>query len=391
MTTRVRVVMLPDKLATMSEADGGGAPPVAAPAGPTVRGAQVTFRVADPGWELQEVHLCQELWRPHDGPAFSRVPAGDAWTLELPRPPVDRMEYQLRLRRTGTGAPVVVCDPANPLRAPGAFGEKSVVEFPGYRPPAWLRGADPGLDAAMRLAVPSRALGCAVPGLLWSSPGVRQGLPAPLLLAHDGPEYARFSLLLALLAGAVADGRLPPLRAALLAPPPPRDEHYAASPAYARALVSDVLPALEALAPSPRGRRWRVGMGTSLGALALLHVHRTAPDAFGAVFLQSGSFFQEHLDGQESWRSAFAPVSAFVAGVLAGPGPAEPPPVTLTCGTAEENLANNRAVRDALRAQGYRVRLAEVGDAHNWTAWRDAFDPYLLDLLREVWPCDAIT
>src|SRR6266540_2357982 len=158
MTTRVRVVMLPDKLATMSEADGGGAPPVAAPAGPTVRGAQVTFRVADPGWELQEVHLCQELWRPHDGPAFSRVPAGDAWTLELPRPPVDRMEYQLRLRRTGTGAPVVVCDPANPLRAPGAFGEKSVVEFPGYAAPRWLSAAGVR-GGTLDLQVPSRGLG----------------------------------------------------------------------------------------------------------------------------------------------------------------------------------------------------------------------------------------
>jgi hypothetical protein len=234
--------MLPDKLATMSEADGGGTPPVAAAAGPVVRGAQVTFRVADPGWELQEVRLCQELWRPRDapaasrvsagdGPAASRVSAGDAWTLELP-------------------------------------------------PPA----------------------------------GRPHGVPAA----------------------------------------------------------------------APPGGHGRPGGGVRP------RVHRNAPDAFGALFLQSGSFFQERLDPQESWRSAFAPVCAFVAGVLAGPGPAEPPPATLACGTAEENLANNRAVRDALRAQGYRVRLAEVGDAHNWTAWRDAFDPYLLDLLREVWPCDAI-
>jgi enterochelin esterase-like enzyme len=46
-------------------------------------------------------------------------------------------------------------------------------------------------------------------------------------------------------------------------------------------------------------------------------------------------------------------------------------------------------MHDALHAQGYRVRLGEVRDAHNWTAWRDAFDPYLLDLLREEWQCDA--
>jgi enterochelin esterase family protein len=239
--------------------------------------------------------------------------------------------------------------------------------------------------------VQSSALGSVIPGLLWSSPGVRPGAPAPLLVVHDGPEYARFSWLLALLATAVGDGRLPSLRAALLTPPRPRDEHYAASPGYAQALVGEVMPVLDALAPSPRERRWRVGMGASLGALALLHAHRAAPEVFGALLLQSGSFFQEHLDPQEVWRPAFARISAFVAGVLTGRGPAGPPRVTLTCGTAEENLANNRAMRDALHAQGYRVRLGEVRDAHNWTAWRDAFDPYLLDLLREAWQCDATT
>ena len=42
-------------------------------------------------------------------------------------------------------------------------------------------------------------------------------------------------------------------------------------------------------------------------------------------------------------------------------------------------------MRDALAAQGYHVRLAEPRDAHNWVAWRDALDPWLLDLLAEVW------
>ena len=35
----------------------------------------------------------------------------------------------------------------------------------------------------------------------------------------------------------------------------------------------------------------RVGVGVSLGALAMLHAHRTQPPAFDALFLQSGSFF----------------------------------------------------------------------------------------------------
>ena len=38
----------------------------------------------------------------------------------------------------------------------------------------------------------------------------------------------------------------------------------------------------------------------------------------------------------------------------------------------------------ALRAAGYPATLHEVPDLHNYTAWRDAFDPYLTRLLQEV-------
>ena len=47
-------------------------------------------------------------------------------------------------------------------------------------------------------------------------------------------------------------------------------------------------------------------------------------------------------------------------------------PITLTCGSAEENIHNNRAVAETLEAP-----LHEVTDTHNYTAWRDAFDPHL--------------
>ena len=60
-------------------------------------------------------------------------------------------------------------------------------------------------------------------------------------------------------------------------------------------------------------------------------------------------------------------------------------PATLTCGAIEENLANNRAMAEVLRGQGYRVGLAELPDVHNYVAWRDAFDPHLTGLLAEVW------
>jgi enterochelin esterase family protein len=57
----------------------------------------------------------------------------------------------------------------------------------------------------------------------------------------------------------------------------------------------------------------------------------------------------------------------------------------VTCGAVEMNLPNNRAASLALRRQGYPVRFVASRDAHNWTAWRDLFDPHLVALLGELW------
>jgi enterochelin esterase-like enzyme len=57
----------------------------------------------------------------------------------------------------------------------------------------------------------------------------------------------------------------------------------------------------------------------------------------------------------------------------------------LTCGIAEENLHNNRAMAQALRQQGFDTDLHEVPDMHNYTGWRDAFHPHLTNLLAKVW------
>jgi enterochelin esterase family protein len=224
-----------------------------------------------------------------------------------------------------------------------------------------------------------------VPVELWRSPGRRRrDAPLPMLVVHDGPEFARYAALLDFLSVACADGRLPPMRAALLAPVD-RNEHYSASPAWSRALVSEVLPALAALTPTPPGRRHLVGMGASLGALATLAAARTAPASFGGLFLQSGSFFRPGPDDHERDLPRFRRITRFVDDLATGSGAAEPSWAVLTCGTVEENLHGNRVVRDALAARGWQVSLAEHRDAHNWVAWRDTFDPWLVGLLQELW------
>jgi enterochelin esterase-like enzyme len=134
-------------------------------------------------------------------------------------------------------------------------------------------------------------------------------------------------------------------------------------------------------------------MGASLGALAVLAAARTAPASFGGLFLQSGSFFRPRTDDHERNFPRFRRICRYVDDLAAGavaplagqPGAGEPAKVAMTCGTVEENLPGNRVVRDALAARGWQVGLAEHRDAHNWVAWRDTFDPWLLGLLAELW------
>jgi len=175
----------------------------------------------------------------------------------------------------------------------------------------------------------------------------------------------------------VAGRWLPRLRAALLGPGA-RDRWYSANTSYARALRQEVIPALADLVATSA----RIGMGTSLGALAMLHAQCRYPDAFDALFLQSGSFFTPRFDAHEQRLRYYKRIVAFVANVHAGALPARAVPMALTCGAIEENIDNNRLMARTLQTHGYQAALHEVPDAHNYTAWRDAFDPYLTALIR---------
>ncbi|HWM07236.1 MAG TPA: alpha/beta hydrolase-fold protein [Actinophytocola sp.] len=349
---------------------------------PLVRADSVTFRLADGAGDgvdrpvLDGTRLLPALSLPDTGLDFDY--ADGAWELTLARPPVHRMEYKFQLRHPA-GDLEEICDPANPLRAPGAFGDKSVVEFPDYTPPGWLDAAKVEGDR-LELAIPAPLLAAELEAQVWTPAGVTE--PLPLLIAHDGPEYDRLAGLIGFVAALIADGRLPACRVALLAPGP-RDENYSANPHYAATLHQQVLPALR---DTVAIRGPLVGMGASLGGLAMLHAQRALPGLFGGLFLQSASFLTAELDPQEAGRfSMFAQVSAYVRRVLAEGAPAEAAATMLTCGLAEENLANNRQMAKTLAAQGYPARLVEVPDAHNYVGWRDAFDPALADLLRTLW------
>ena len=321
---------------------------------------ELRFHVPDPRRRLAAVRLAHQLRErlPHD-----LALNGRAWELCAPAPDVARFEYQFELIDR-SGASEWILDPGNAKRASGPWGDKSVWEEPGYVPPDWV--AEEPIGEPETVTIASRILKTELPALIWAHPDATER--SPLLVAHDGPEYAAHSSLLTYL------GQLPPLRAALIGPVD-RSEIYSASARYSRALAEEILPELP---PAPV----TIGLGASLGALSLFHTHRRYPESFDALFLQSGSFFRRAESYERSFPR-YERIARFVGGVHRN-RPDRTIPIVLACGTVEENLAANRALEESLRARGYDARLHEFRDGHNWVAWRDSLHPQLRWLLQRI-------
>lgn len=342
--------------------------------GPVIGSDRVQFRVADAEHALDGVRLQVDWLLGETDPEFGW--SDSRWTLELPRPAAWRLEYQFTVRRDGDT--VWTTDPANPRHVPNPFGEKSEIRFPDYREPSWL--LTPADGPISEIVTPGGRLARPVPVRLWSPAGLASDQAAPLMLVHDGSDMARRGNLLS---WAAQHSRTQPIRVALLDPPDGlRDEWYSADPDYSAHLAEVVLPALTArVLTGPV-----IGLGASLGALAMLVLQRRHPGSISGLALQSGSFFTPALDPQESGYGRFDRVCAAVRQIGTGPdrsidAPPRTVPTLITCGAIEENRFNNEAMVAALRAQGYPVTFRLVPDAHTMIGWRDAWYPALDELV----------
>ncbi|MGG5258377.1 alpha/beta hydrolase-fold protein [Phycicoccus avicenniae] len=313
--------------------------------------------------------------------ALTRDDDAPDWALDLPQPALDRVEYRYAVEReSGTE---VVLDPDNPCTVPTAFGDRSVLELPGYERPWWLDA--PVVEGRYTTMALAGETADEVPVDVWSPEDLADDEPAPLLLVHDGPEYDRLAAVTRFSAAHVAAGSLPPHRVALTHPVL-RDAWYSGSPQYLRT-VADA--GLERIGERFAVDRPVVVLGASLGGLTALLLGMMAAPRVGGVVAQSGSFFQVRHDEAESGFPFFGRISRSVQAVLDMRHADHPLVVGMTCGAREENAANNRDMAAALTRAGHDVRYREVADLHNYTAWRDALDPTLTDVLRTVWSSEG--
>ncbi|MGI8434473.1 MAG: alpha/beta hydrolase [Nocardioidaceae bacterium] len=341
---------------------------------PRVTDDRLSFSLHDPSRHFVAVTLdCDEAVE--SSRRFRRTASG--WSLTIACPALTRLEYKLVVIARG-GATHVICDPDNTERVTTAFGDRSVVLLPGYTTPWWLSiDAPPG--RLTELVHRDPVIGD-LPIQLWSPAELDEGTPAPLLVVHDGPEYVDLAGLAAYASALTSTGGLRAFRMALMTPLK-RDEWYSANPAYVEATAG----ALRLVSSRVTFESNLVIMGASLGGLVALTVARALGGRCAGVFSQSGSFFTPMLDQQESAYPFFDRVVRAVA-TIASDGPsAHPHIVGMTCGALEENLGNNHALAKAMSQQGHDVRLRQVPDLHNYTAWRDSLDPGLTEVLRAVW------
>ena len=279
-------------------------------------------------------------------PACARVPrsavralraAARAWELTAPGAGRRPARVPVRARRPD-GSSELDVDPENPLARPAPGGTSRCSSFRGYEPPSWLE-AEP-LGTAEAVVFPSRLLRATFRRFVWTHPDADER--SPLLVAHDGPEYAEHSSLLTLL------GRLPPLRAALLG---------RRSTATRPIRPPRCTRARSWRSSCPRSACAGTGSASARASARSRSSMRTAatPRASTRLFLQSGSFFRR----RDRRRSPLPPLRADLplrrqrarrTGSAADPG--------------HDRLRHRRGeprrrrdVAEALRRQGYDARF----------------------------------
>jgi enterochelin esterase family protein len=331
---------------------------------PLIDGDRLTFL-----WrgEAQSVRLMHWIYGLSSDVALQRIDGTDLWYLVVDLPRASRVEYKF-LVETEQGRQLL-SDPLNSQLAHDPFGSNSVATSTGYEDPEWSR-PDPAAPAGRleRTVLRSKALGDDREVMVYLPASLREFGRYPLLIAHDGADYVRFSQLQTVLDNLIHRLEIPPMVVALTNPED-RLVEYAADPRHGKYIAEELLPALEERYPLVRRPDARALMGASFGAVASLSTACQFPGVFGNLLLQSGSFaFTDIGEGERG--ELFEPVVKFMNEFRRKPVRCSER-VFVSCGVYESLIYENRSLLPVLQSTGVDVRYVEARDGHNWENWRD--------------------
>lgn len=332
---------------------------------PIVEGTTTTFLYRG---QADAVRLRHWVFGLPTAQAFERVPGTDLWHFVMELPRGSRVEYKIEVDRAGETR--LIRDPLNPQLAHDPYGANSVCAGEGYATPEWAEEdpeARPG--ELVPLTVASAALGEERRVLVYEPPRMRRTRRCPLLVVHDGEDYARFAGLRTVLDNLIYRLEIPRIVVALIQSPR-RLVEYADDERHARFVVDELVPLLEERYPLHGDPASRGLMGASFGAVATLSTAWRRPGCFGRLLLQSGSFAFTDIGDRHERGPLFDPVVRFMNAFRDAPGrPSER--LFVSCGTYESLIYENRSLVPLLQATGMDVRYVEARDGHNWENWRD--------------------
>jgi enterochelin esterase-like enzyme len=189
----------------------------------------------------------------------------------------------------------------------------------------------------------------------------------PVLVIFDGWVARTAQRVPTVLDNLIAAGAVPPVVALFVdSYAATRDAELTPGSDMGAFVTGSLLPWARATLGAGLDGRANIIAGSSRGGLAAAAIALDAPDDFGAVISQSGSFWWPHDDPGRLIRSVPARPPADLRFYL-DVGTFE------TKGSPQSQVDVNRAMRDALRRRGYHVSYAEYSGGHDYVNWRRTF------------------
>lgn len=220
---------------------------------------------------------------------------------------------------------------------------------------------------------------------IYTPPGYSSaGEPYGLFVVFDGLAYIDLVPTPVILDNLLAEGKIPPLVAVLIdsLPQEVRSRELPCHQPFVDFLTTELLPWVREHYHVTTDPSHTIVGGSSYGGLAATFAALRAPDVFGNVLSQSGSFWWKPAEAREyEWLARQYVLS-----------PTLPLRFYLDVGLREvaahpdympTQVVVNRHMRDVLQAKGYPVHYAEFMGGHDYICWRGTLADGLLALLAE--------
>lgn len=258
----------------------------------------------------------------------------------------------------------------------------SVIELPNAPPQPWVApraGVAKGELEMHRLR--SHILNNERRVWAYTPPGyTREGRPYGLLVLFDGLAYIELVPTPTILDNLLSEGKIPPFVAVLIdsLDQEARSRELPCHQPFVDFLTQELMLWVHERYNVTSDAAQTVIAGSSFGGLAAAFVGLRAPETFGNVLSQSGSFWwgmDEENDIEEAWLiREFATNARVAVRFYIGIGLLERSPKA-------NMLLNNRHMRDVLEAKGYEVFYDEYNGGHDYLCWRGSLAEGLLKLV----------